>query len=196
MWSLVQDCAEKSTPHPVNTPAVSSNMVAEHGCAPGNREAVGSGRVTRKVFAGVDHKDDQQAGCARECAAQVKAELQMIHDGVLALMDKDLIPLASTRESNELYLKMKGDSCRHLAEFGTGGCREEGRRGRAAYESTKVIQKVMVGTHPTQATLMLNFSVCQCEVLQDLDEACKMARVAFDVEDSVEAARGNAGAHR
>ena len=50
----------------------------------------------------------------------MKAELQVIHDGVLALMDKDLIPLANTRESKELYLKMKGDSGRHLAEFGTG----------------------------------------------------------------------------
>ena len=66
MWSFAQDCAEKSTPHPMNTAAVSSIMVAEHGCAPGNREAVGFGRVTRKVFAGVDHKDDQQAGYARE----------------------------------------------------------------------------------------------------------------------------------
>ena len=51
----------------MNTAAVSSNMVAERGCAPGNREAVGSGRVTRKVFASVDHKDDQEARYAREC---------------------------------------------------------------------------------------------------------------------------------
>ena len=91
----------------------------------------------------------------------MKAELLVIHDGVLALMDKDLIPLASTRESKELYLKMKGDSCRHLAEFGTGGCREQSRRGRAAYESAKVTEKVMVGTHPTRLSLMLHFSVCQ-----------------------------------
>ena len=44
---------------------------------------------------------------AREYIAEVERELQKIRDGILALMDKNLIPSASTDESKMLYYKMK-----------------------------------------------------------------------------------------
>ena len=109
----------------------------------------------------------------------MKAELQVIHDGVLALMDKDLIPLASTRESKEFVFEDEGRQLPTPCRVWHWGCREPGR---VAYESAKVTEKVMVGTRPTRLSLMLHFSVCQSEVLQDPDEARKMARVAFDLE--------------
>ena len=37
----------------------------------------------------------------------MEGELQKIRDGILAIMDKNLIPLASTDESKVLYYKMK-----------------------------------------------------------------------------------------
>merc|ERR1712113_866644 len=52
---------------------------------------------------------------------------------------------------------------------------------RVAYEEA---QKVATGelavTHPIRLGLALNFSVFQYEVLQNQDEACKMARTAFE----------------
>ena len=40
--------------------------------------------------------------------------------------------------------------------------------------------KGLAATHPTRLGLVLNYSVFQYEVLQNPDEACKMARTAFE----------------
>merc|ERR1712226_889041 len=52
---------------------------------------------------------------------------------------------------------------------------------RAAYaEATKVAEKDLVVTHPIRLGLALNYSVFMYEVLSNPDEACKMARTAFE----------------
>merc|ERR1712012_78185 len=126
--------------------------------------------------------NEQQASYAREYVAKVEGELQKICDGILALMDKNLIPSASTGESKVFYYKMKGDYYRYLAEFATGDAKSEAAEdARVAYaEATWVAEKDLVVTHPIRLGLALNFSVFQYEVLQNPDEACKMARVAFE----------------
>ena len=62
----------------------------------------------------------QQATYASECAVKEEAQLQNISDGILALMDKDLIPLESTGEPNVFYYMMKSNFYRYLAECVTG----------------------------------------------------------------------------
>ena len=52
-------------------------------------------------------------------AVKVEAELPEIRDGILALMDKDLIPSASVGELKLVFYKMKGDCHRHLVKFTT-----------------------------------------------------------------------------
>merc|ERR1711879_424347 len=52
---------------------------------------------------------------------------------------------------------------------------------RQAYdEAAKVAEKDLVVMHPIRLGLALNYSVFQYEVLQKPDEACKMARTAFE----------------
>merc|ERR1712098_741327 len=52
---------------------------------------------------------------------------------------------------------------------------------RQAYaEAQKVAEKDLAVTHPIRLGLALNFSVFQYEVLQNPDEACKMAHTAFE----------------
>merc|ERR1712113_1266081 len=52
---------------------------------------------------------------------------------------------------------------------------------RQAYqEAQNVAEKDLAVTHPIRLGLALNFSVFQYEVLQNMDEACKMARTAFE----------------
>jgi hypothetical protein len=55
----------------------------------------------------------------------VEKELSDICQSILQLLDDHLIPTASTGESKEFYLKMKGDYHRYLAEFKTGSDRKE-----------------------------------------------------------------------
>ena len=61
-----------------------------------------------------------EADNAKEHAVQVEVELEKICDGLLVLMDKNLIPSASAGELKVFYYKMKGDHYRFLAEFTTG----------------------------------------------------------------------------
>merc|ERR1712136_606508 len=151
------------------------------------KNAVGSRRAAWRIITSVEQKEktkgnEQQVSYAREYVRKVEVELQKICDGILSLMEKNLIPAASTGESKVFYFKMKGDYFRYLAEFSTGdGKSKAAEDARVAYaEATKIAEKDLVVTHPIRLGLALNFSVFQYEVLQSPDEACKMARVAFE----------------
>merc|ERR1711925_19993 len=92
------------------------------------------------------------------------------------------ITKASAGESKVFYQKMKADYLRYIAEFTDGDSKSKAaENARLAYEEAqKVAEKDLVVTHPIRLGLALNFSVFQYEVLQNPDEACKMARTAFE----------------
>merc|ERR1712190_666678 len=72
------------------------------------------------------------------------------------------------------YYKMKGDYYRYIADYATEDAKN-------AYEdASKNASKDLAVTHPIRLGLALNYSVFQYEVLQNPDEACKMARTAFE----------------
>ena len=50
----------------------------------------------------------------------MEGELQKIRDGILAVMDKNLVSSACTGELQVFYCKMKSDYHRYLTEFATG----------------------------------------------------------------------------
>merc|ERR1712037_1049906 len=64
--------------------------------------------------------------------------------------------------------KMKADYYRYIAEFTDGDAK------------SKAAEKDLAVTHPIRLGLALNFSVFQYEVLANPDEACKIARTAFE----------------
>ena len=57
---------------------------------------------------------------AKEYREQVESELSDVCNDVLNLLDKYLIPKASSAESKVFYLKMKGDYYRYLSEVAVG----------------------------------------------------------------------------
>merc|ERR1712151_1294570 len=128
------------------------------------KNAVGSRRAAWRIITSVEQKEkskgnEQQAGWAKEYCGKVEAELQKICDTILGLLDGNLIGKASN-----------GDAKSKAAE-----------NARLAYEEAhKVAEKDLAVTHPIRLGLALNYSVFQYEVLQNPDEACKMARTAFE----------------
>ena len=89
------------------------------------KNAIGSRRAAWRVITSVEQKEkfkgkEQLVSHAKEYVAKVEGELQKIRDGILALMDKELIPSPGTDELKVFYYKMKGDYYRHLAEVATG----------------------------------------------------------------------------
>mmetsp|Transcript_10722 Transcript_10722/g.9136 ORF Transcript_10722/g.9136 Transcript_10722/m.9136 type:complete len:142 (-) Transcript_10722:235-660(-) len=77
---------------------------------------------------------------------------------------------------------MKGDYYRYIAEFSSGDTKSKAADDayQAYKEATSIAQKELLVTHPIRLGLALNFSVFYYEVLNQPDEACKMARQSFE----------------
>merc|ERR1712217_541798 len=151
------------------------------------KNAVGSRRAAWRIITSVEQKEkskgnDEQAKYAKEYCGKVETELQKICDTILGLLDNNLISKSTTGESKVFYQKMKADYYRYIAEFSDGDAKSKAaENARLAYEdASKVAEKDLAVTHPIRLGLALNYSVFQYEVLSNPDEACKMARTAFE----------------
>ena len=112
----------------------------------------------------------------------MEAELDKICNTILGLLDANLLPKCTAYESKVVYQQMKADYYRYIAEFTEGDKKTEAAESaRATYSAAQAVaEKGLAATHPIRLGLALNFSVFQYEVLQNPDEACKMARTAFE----------------
>eukprot|EP00403_Amphidinium_massartii_P027302 CAMPEP_0178398776 /NCGR_PEP_ID=MMETSP0689_2-20121128/14944_1 /TAXON_ID=160604 /ORGANISM="Amphidinium massartii, Strain CS-259" /LENGTH=241 /DNA_ID=CAMNT_0020019543 /DNA_START=98 /DNA_END=823 /DNA_ORIENTATION=+ len=151
------------------------------------KNAVGSRRAAWRIITSVEQKEktkgnEEQSKYAREYCSKVEEELQKICNAILGLLSDNLIPKSSSGESIVFYQKMKGDYYRYIAEFTDGDKKSSAaENARKSYEEAqKVAEKDLAVTHPIRLGLALNFSVFQYEVLQNPEEACKMARTAFE----------------
>uniref|UniRef100_A0A8D3CM70 Tyrosine 3-monooxygenase/tryptophan 5-monooxygenase activation protein, beta polypeptide a n=1 Tax=Scophthalmus maximus TaxID=52904 RepID=A0A8D3CM70_SCOMX len=98
------------------------------------------------------------------------------------LLDKFLIPNASQPESKVFYLKMKGDYFRYLSEVASGDSKKDTvENSQQAYQNAfDISKKDMQPTHPIRLGLALNFSVFYYEILNSPEQACALAKQAFD----------------
>jgi len=151
------------------------------------KNAVGSRRAAWRIITSVEQKEktkgnEGNAGFAKEYCGKVEGELDKICTTILGLLDNNLIPKAGNGESKVFYQKMKADYYRYIAEFSDGEKKSQAaNNAKLAYEEAqKVAEKDLAVTHPIRLGLALNFSVFQYEVLSNPDEACKMARTAFE----------------
>jgi len=151
------------------------------------KNAVGSRRAAWRIINSVQQKETSKgnadnAGYAKEYVSKVETELQTICDTILSLLKDKLIPKADGGESKVFYQKMMADYYRYIAEFRDGDAKSAAAESaRAAYaDAAAVAEKDLAVTHPIRLGLALNYSVFQYEVLQQPEEACKMARTAFE----------------
>merc|ERR1719502_1194001 len=151
------------------------------------KNAVGSRRAAWRIITSVEQKEKSKgngdnAGYAKEYCGKVEEELDKICNAILALLDDKLIPKAGNGESKVFYQKMKADYYRYIAEYKDGDAKKAAaENARQAYAAAQeVAEKDLAVTHPIRLGLALNYSVFQYEVLSSPDEACKMARTAFE----------------
>uniref|UniRef100_A0AAY4C058 14-3-3 domain-containing protein n=1 Tax=Denticeps clupeoides TaxID=299321 RepID=A0AAY4C058_9TELE len=98
------------------------------------------------------------------------------------LLSKYLIENSTNPESKVFYLKMKGDYYRYLAEVASGDDKKDTiTNSQTAYQDAFDISKrEMQPTHPIRLGLALNFSVFYYEILNSPEQACALAKQAFD----------------
>nr|BDS00577.1 14-3-3 protein [Diaphus watasei] len=149
------------------------------------KNVVGARRSSWRVVSSIEQKtegSDKKQAMAKEYREKIEKELKEICNDVLGLLDKFLIPNATPAESKVFYLKMKGDYYRYLAEVAVGD--EKATiisSSQEAYKNAFEISKTdMQPTHPIRLGLALNFSVFYYEILNSPEQACKLAKTAFD----------------
>jgi len=127
---------------------------------------------------------------AREYRERVEAELTKICGSILGLLDGGLIARASTDEARVFYQGMKAQYLGYIAEVSAGVAKKKAAgRTRLAYEAaSRVAAGGLAATHLGRLGLAFNYSVFSYNVLGDSDEACRLARTAY--EDAVAALDG------
>jgi 14-3-3 protein epsilon len=147
------------------------------------KNVIGARRASWRIVSSIEQKEEgSNENQVRTYRTQIEKELKDICADILNLLDKHLIPHASSGESKVFYYKMKGDYYRYLAEFATGNDRKEAAENSLiAYKAASDIStSELVPTHPIRLGLALNFSVFYYEILNSPDRACRLAKAAFD----------------
>ena len=154
------------------------------------KNVVGARRSSWRVISSIESKvegSEAKRNMAKEYKEKIEAELREICESVLNLLKDYLIPQSKSAddksESAVFYLKMKGDYHRYIAEVATEESRKSavGESRKAYDEAYKLAEEHMPSTHPIRLGLALNFSVFHYEIENNQDEACKLAKTAFDI---------------
>lgn len=132
----------------------------------------------REEAQGVTHHVELIRGFRRK----IEGELEPTCLKIIRLVDEYLLPNSQDADAKIVYHKMKGDYYRYLAEFIEGDKKKE--TASAACESYRVAselaQELLLPTHPLRLGLALNFSVFHYEILNSAEQACQLAKEAFD----------------
>jgi 14-3-3 protein epsilon len=146
------------------------------------KNVIGARRASWRIVTSIEQKEESkgnetQVTLIKEYRQKIEAELAKICEDILECLDGHLIPSAESGESKVFYHKMKGDYHRYLAEFAVGDKRKTSAD--KSLEAYKAAQN-LAPTHPIRLGLALNFSVFYYEILNSPDQACQLAKQAFD----------------
>eukprot|EP01120_Amphizonella_sp_Union-15-10_P001122 TRINITY_DN1117_c0_g3_i1.p1 TRINITY_DN1117_c0_g3~~TRINITY_DN1117_c0_g3_i1.p1 ORF type:complete len:276 (-),score=78.93 TRINITY_DN1117_c0_g3_i1:400-1146(-) len=151
------------------------------------KNVIGARRAAWRIISSIEAKEvernenESKITKVKQYREKIESELTNICNDVLSVLDSHLIPAAASSESKVFYLKMKGDYLRYMAEFSTGDVRKDaGNKALAAYKAAIEVAQNMLPTNPIRLGLVLNFSVFYYEILNSQDEACTLAKQAFD----------------
>lgn len=149
------------------------------------KNSVGSRRTAWRAVTAIEQKEETKGSkfmeLIREYKAKVEGEVEGVCNEIVGILDKNLVPKAATPESEVFYLKMKGDYFRYMAECLTGDKNKKaGEKAHEAYKKATEKADGLASTHPIRLGLALNYSVFHYEILNSPEQACKLAKTAFD----------------
>ena len=129
-----------------------------------------------------EKKNTTQSAYIKEIKEKIEKELNSIVDEIQSIIDKYLLPNAIDVENKVFYLKLKADYFRYKCEFTSDkefddACAKAEKAYKEAYE---ISNKEMSITNSTRLGLDLNFSVFYYEIKGLREEACNIAKNAFE----------------
>jgi len=149
------------------------------------KNVVGQLRSSWRVLSSIDQKCEQQKVSEKdartEYIAKKETELEQLCEEVIELLDKYVIKEDGEVEAQVFYRKMQGDYYRYLVEVKTDKDNPNRDKAKEAYDKAQELAKEeLPKTHPIRLGLALNYSVFFYEILGEPQEACKLAKGAFD----------------
>ena len=147
------------------------------------KNVIGSRRASWRVVSSIEQKGEaDRMTIIKDYKAKIEQELVDICNDILSIIDDSLIPNSTSEEAKVFYHKMKGDYFRYLSEFQTGDVRKASASSALdSYQAASAIaSNDLPPTHPIRLGLALNFSVFYYEILNSPDQACQIAKQAFD----------------
>jgi 14-3-3 protein epsilon len=153
------------------------------------KNVIGTRRTSWRILSSIKQKEESKGNTdhvkrIEDYRSKIEGELSNICHEIIKMLDEQLIPnsTSSKEEGKVFFYKMKGDYYRYLAEFYTGDKRKDVVEGAAAaYKiASDLAIKNLRTTHPIRLGLALNYSVFNYEIVNAPEDACKLAKTAFD----------------
>jgi len=165
------------------------------------KNVIGARRASWRIVSSVEQKekdsgsgdDGKKLQLIKAYRKKIEQELQDICKEILDLLENKLIKACQDEEENGgaivFYYKMKGDYHRYMAEIASGKkdsdkelqeFEEAAKLALQAYKEAQKFAENLEPTSPIRLGLVLNFSVFYYEIQNKPDEACELAKKAFD----------------
>ena len=92
-----------------------------------------------------------------------------------------MLKKAQDDEAKVFYIKMKGDYNRYIGEYAEGDLKKKvSDEAKNSYSMATEIAENLPIANPIRLGLALNYSVYYYEILEDHDQACKIAQDIID----------------
>jgi 14-3-3 protein epsilon len=147
------------------------------------KNVIGSRRASWRILTSIELKGDpDKTQIIKDYKEKIETELYDICNDILSIISESLVPNSTSEEAKVFYWKMKGDYHRYLSEFQAGEARAASAGAALdSYQSASdIAAESLPPTHPIRLGLALNFSVFYYEILNNPDQACQIAKAAFD----------------
>jgi hypothetical protein len=115
-----------------------------------------------------------------EYKKQIEMELIKVCSDALDLLNKLIQDNSEPNEARIFYLKMTADYYRYLAESVKTDPQYSEKTLEYYTMAQELAEEKLDATHPIRLGLVLNFSVCYYEILNERNKACELAKAAFD----------------
>ena len=150
------------------------------------KNVVGARRSAWRIISSIESKQGEKSDpteLTTKYKKEIERELQERCNEVLDLLDNHLLKNDEhgNHEGKVFYQKMKGDYYRYLVEVSDDDHRQAlAEKSQKAYIEATESAKNLPSTHPISLGLALNFSVFHYEIMNSPNEACVLAKKAFD----------------
>ncbi|OHS93807.1 14-3-3 protein [Tritrichomonas foetus] len=139
-------------------------------------------RRARRIICVVEEREENKGKVNRVIAlrgfkSKIEEELAGLLTQFISSIDNAFLSHPTSEPSRILFLKMKADYCRYLAEIQ----RMQVQQVQAAYVAAYEAARTSLGpAHPLRTGIALNYSVFHYEIVGNKDAAIQIAKMAYE----------------